>query len=159
MLVAVDSTSAGPPFELQLQIPADAPDGDLWIQVASVVADGGWSSARFHLRVEAGSAGPGDEALDVVKAFSLSQNRPNPFNPTTVIEFTIPEPCQARLEIYAASGERVRTLLQRPYTRPTQDRVAWDGRDDGGRVVASGLYFYRLVAGHRVATRRMLLLK
>jgi len=102
----------------------------------------------------------GDEdGLDVVRAFRLHQNLPNPFNPTTTIEFTVPEAATARLEVFDAQGRLVRTLAVRNYAGPTRDRIVWDGADDHGKVVASGLYYYKLTAGQYQATRKMLLLK
>ena len=97
--------------------------------------------------------------IEVVRAFDLGQNRPNPFNPVTTIEFAVPAPGPTRLTIFDARGGVVRRLLERTYTRPGRDRVAWDGRDERGNVVSSGLYLYRLEFADRSATRKMLLLK
>jgi hypothetical protein len=101
----------------------------------------------------------GDDDLAVVRAFHLRQNAPNPFNPLTKIEFDIPAAGRARLEIYDAAGRVVRVLVDRDYAGPRRDSVVWDGRDDAGQVVSSGVYFYKLVAGDYAATRKMLLLK
>ena len=95
----------------------------------------------------------------MVRAFRLNQNQPNPFNPTTTIEFTVPEAATARLEVFDAQGRLVRTLAVRTYAGPTRDRVVWDGADEHGKTVASGLYYYKLTAGKYQATRKMLLLK
>ncbi len=95
-------------------------------------------------------------ALDVV----LEQNVPNPFNPSTRIAYVVQSPTDVRvnLDVFDVSGRRVRQLVhERPSTG--QVVVAWDGRDDDGRDVASGVYFYRLVAGTTTITRRMTLLK
>jgi len=101
----------------------------------------------------------GDQELDVVRAFRLGQNSPNPFNPATTIEFTIPKASHATLRIYDASGRLVRVLVDRDYKTSTIDRAPWDGRDDAGQVVPSGVYFYKLEAGDYSAARKMLLLK
>jgi hypothetical protein len=103
-------------------------------------------------------AGDGGE-LAAVPAYHLGQNTPNPFNPTTVIEFAVPRPGLVSLRIYDAGGRLVRTLLQRQYEAPVRERAVWDGRDHANRLVPSGVYFYRLEAGERSATRKMLLLK
>jgi hypothetical protein len=100
-----------------------------------------------------------DDDLAVVRAFQLRQNTPNPFNPVTKIEFVVPEAGPARLEIFDASGRLVRQLVDRTYPGPKRDQVVWDGRDDAGKLVSSGLYFYKLVAGDYSASRKMLLLK
>src|SRR5262249_9804888 len=89
---------------------------------------------------------------------SLAQNYPNPFNPQTTIAFSIATRAATHLAIYDVNGALVRTLANEmraagPY------RITWDGRDDGGRVVASGVYFYKLSAGGFTQTKKMVLLK
>jgi hypothetical protein len=101
----------------------------------------------------------GDPELDVVRAFHLQQNTPNPFNPATVIEFAVPEAGPVALRIYDPTGKVVRTLVDRTYERAVRESVSWDGRDEAGKLVPSGVYFYRLEAGATSATRKMLLLK
>ncbi len=93
--------------------------------------------------------------------FSLVQNYPNPFNPTTVIRFSIPQSRinqPVRLEIFNALGQKVRTLVDGPKTSGVHS-VEWDGKNDIGRKVASGLYMYRLRSGEFIQNRKMLLLK
>lgn len=103
--------------------------------------------------------GDGDE-VDVVRAFHLRQNQPNPFNPATTIEFSVPQAGRASLKIFDSQGHLVRTLVDRDYDAASaSQRAVWDGRDDAGRVVRSGVYFYKLVAGEYIASRKMLLLK
>ena len=101
----------------------------------------------------------GDPCLEAVRAFSLRQNSPNPFNPVTTVEFGVASPGAVRLRIYDARGQVVRLLLDRVYAAAARERVTWDGRDDAGRAVPSGVYFYELRAGDDIATRKMLLLK
>lgn len=94
-------------------------------------------------------------------AFSLYQNHPNPFNPQTSIRFDVPAAAgrvPVTLAIYSVRGERVRVLVDGErapgtYTEP------WDGRDDHGVAVGSGVYFYSLRAGSYQNSRRMVLLK
>ena len=90
--------------------------------------------------------------------FELGQNAPNPFNPVTTIRFTIPEDSRARLVVYDALGRKVRTLIDEDL-RASFYTVQWDGRNDGGRMAASGVYFYRLQAGRHVQAKKMLLLR
>lgn len=93
--------------------------------------------------------------------FRLEQNHPNPFNPSTVIEYAIAEqagPVRATLEIYNLLGQRVRTLVDGEQAAGTYS-ARWDGTDDGGTTVASGVYLYRLTAGDFVAMRKMLFLR
>jgi flagellar hook assembly protein FlgD len=90
--------------------------------------------------------------------FSLQQNHPNPFNPATMIEFSLPRKGQVELSIYNLLGQRVRVLMDESKPAGMYSAV-WDGRDANGREVASGIYFYRLRAGENLATKKMLLLK
>ncbi len=88
----------------------------------------------------------------------LEQNYPNPFNPETVLGYQLSRRSRVVLEVYDGLGRRVRTLVDAE--QPTgRHEVVWDGRDDGGHAVASGMYFYRLQAGSFNATRAMILLR
>lgn len=89
---------------------------------------------------------------------ALDQNRPNPFNPTTMIRFVTPERAHVSLVVYDAAGRRVRTLLDERRDIGTHE-VHWDGRDDLGAAQSSGVYFYRLQSGAHVESRKMVLLK
>lgn len=91
-------------------------------------------------------------------AASLEQNSPNPFNPTTMIRFTLPARERVVLSVYDTSGRLIRTLVDETRNRGTHE-VTWDGRDGAGSTVGSGVYFYRLTAGNYSASRRMVLLK
>jgi hypothetical protein len=96
-------------------------------------------------------------AAGIMRIAHLFQNRPNPFAPETQIAFDLPKAGQVGLAIYGADGRLVRQLLseQRGVGRHT---VSWDGRDDAGKKVASGTYFYQLRASGVEETRRMILL-
>jgi hypothetical protein len=90
--------------------------------------------------------------------FELS-NHPNPFNPSTTISFNIPEESVVKIEIFNLIGQRVKTLIDDHFLSG-KHKIVWDGNDDSGRQVSSGVYFYRLeVNGKTVATRKGLLLK
>ncbi|MFQ5572084.1 MAG: FlgD immunoglobulin-like domain containing protein, partial [Rhodothermales bacterium] len=97
-------------------------------------------------------------AMDVPERFELGPNYPNPFNPTTTITYALPEPVRVQLILYNLLGQPVRTLVDREQ-QAGRYTVAWDGRDDTRRLVASGTYYYQLRAGSFVATRPMTLLK
>jgi hypothetical protein len=88
----------------------------------------------------------------------LHQNRPNPFNPSTVVRYDLAEPGTVSLRVYDVRGSLVRVLEQRERGAGRYE-AGWDGRNDQGARVASGVYFYRLVVGRFAATRKMLLLK
>jgi len=89
---------------------------------------------------------------------ALLPNTPNPFNPSTTIRFTLARAEQVTLSVYDVRGVRVITLVDGFYTAGPHD-IQWDGTDATGSQVSSGVYFYRMRAGHRVLTRRMVLLK
>jgi hypothetical protein len=89
-------------------------------------------------------------------AFSLSQNRPNPFSGLTEIKYGIPKETDVEIAIYSISGQKIATLLNE-HRKPGYYTVIWDGRDGSARQVTSGVYFYRLRAGDHVTTRKMYL--
>lgn len=89
----------------------------------------------------------------------LAQNLPNPFNPSTVIGFALPADSRVRLDIYNVRGERVRSLIAGESLTAGQHERTWNGVDDRGHGVASGVYFYRLDTGSRALSKRMLLVK
>ncbi len=94
-------------------------------------------------------------------SFALTQNHPNPFNPTTTIEYAIPGSAgsvHVTVSIYDVAGRLVRTLVNGT-AAPGIHSANWDGRDDRGSSVGSGVYFYRIEAGGFRANRKMVLLK
>ena len=88
----------------------------------------------------------------------LGQNHPNPFNPETEIDFSVPERASASLRVYDSSGQLVATLVDGTVDAGTT-RAEWNGTDWRGRAAASGVYFYRLVIPGATETRKMVLLK
>jgi len=88
----------------------------------------------------------------------LSQNYPNPFNPETYIDFVLPSELQVSLKIYNIKGQVVTTLLKERVDAGVHT-VRWDGRNDSGEKVSSGVYFYRFTAGERSFVKKMVLLK
>jgi len=92
--------------------------------------------------------------------YELLPNFPNPFNPTTTIRYALARkgPTHTELLIFDALGQKVRTLVNKPQSAGVYS-VVWDGRDEAGLEVATGLYFYRIVSGDFVQSRKMLLLR
>lgn len=90
--------------------------------------------------------------------FVLRQNYPNPFNPETRIEFSLPRAERLTLKIFNALGEEVTTLADDMMSAGTHELI-WNGKNSSGAGVASGVYFYRVVAGDLFATKKMILLK
>jgi len=100
-----------------------------------------------------------DEPMIPDRTPRLFQNHPNPFNPSTTLAFELREPASVCLRIHALDGRLVRTLWQNVLFDAGWHEVIWNGRDDAGRALSSGAYFYRLQAGAFSDTRRMILLK
>ncbi len=94
----------------------------------------------------------------VPEKFALFQNFPNPFNLATNISFYLSEKSQVNLNIYNVLGEKVRTLVNGTLDAGSHS-ITWDGKNEAGSVVASGIYFYRLNVGDQVMTKKMSLLK
>lgn len=95
------------------------------------------------------------------KVFSLSQNSPNPFNPSTTISYEIPESSGAAkvvVAVYNIRGQKVITLVDE-LKEAGQYSVNWNGRNENGRRVSSGVYFYRMSAGDFTAVRKMVIVK
>ena len=90
---------------------------------------------------------------------SLYGNYPNPFNPATTIEFELPRPAAVDLNVFDLNGRLVRELVAGKHMDTGRHKVLWGGRDDSGRTVATGVYFYRLETGTFSQTKRMILLK
>jgi hypothetical protein len=95
---------------------------------------------------------------DLPSGFILYQNSPNPFNPSTVIEFGIPTTSEVSLQIYNILGQKVASLAQGRY-RAGRHSITWDGTDDDGRPAASGVYFCRFKSDEHSATRKMIKLE
>ncbi len=99
------------------------------------------------------------DAVQPLPAFSLQQNVPNPFNPTTTISFVVPDGgANVSLHIYDSAGRLVRTLVNGHEPSGTRE-VSWYGTNDQGQPVSSGVYFYQLTAPSFSETKKMVLLR
>jgi hypothetical protein len=92
------------------------------------------------------------------RAFTLQQNYPNPFNPSTNIVFTLNKQSDVSIAVYNMLGQKVRTLVN-DTRKAGAYQVAWNGTNDVGKKVSSGIYFYRIEAGNFVDTKKMVLMK
>jgi hypothetical protein len=99
-----------------------------------------------------------DESANLPDGFTLFQNQPNPFNPETQISYFLPQDCQVRLTIYNLLGQRVKTLYEGHQGAGIQT-LTWDGTNDQGQKLSSGIYFYRLQAEQFQQTKKMVLMK
>jgi hypothetical protein len=118
----------------------------------------GTSCDIYAQRVDAHGSAPATGADAPAVSIALDQNYPNPFNPMTTVTYSIPEKCNVMLDIYDASGKRVQCLVHGEREKGSY-RVEWDGRDDQGNSVASGIFFYRLTAGNQTISRKLVLVR
>ena len=100
----------------------------------------------------------GDGPGNIPRSFTLHQNRPNPFNPATVISFYLPASGHADLEVFNIAGQSVKVLLNGKMSAGNHS-AAWDGKDKSGRLLPSGIYLYRLKMAGFSEVKRMVLLK
>ncbi len=120
---------------------------------SSTILNGGfWHSVRsMTTGVE-----PGRDLLPT--EFVLHTNYPNPFNPSTTIRFDLPEAGRVRLIVYNTLGQEVRHLVN-GRMEAGRHRVEWDGTNDRGVRISSGIYIYRMLYGHMIKSRKMMVLK
>lgn len=170
----VEISAVNLPFLDQNGIQAFNPDANLfsWARVGDAPA-----SIGIELQTQLGevtcawnvNGNPGSTAVSLTSdnsdpavspiPFQLLQNHPNPFNPSTTIRFSVGESKQAvQLLIYNARGQIVRTLFNEALPAGYHSRT-WDGNDDAGRSIGSGIYLYVLQSGNAKQSRKMILLK
>jgi len=113
----------------------------------------------INLAYTIGEGETGVETGDALGVPELRQNRPNPFNPETVIEYTLPESAVVELGIYDVSGRLVRRLIFEAHMEAGAHAALWDGQDDAGQAVGSGVYLCRLETDGVVLTGKMLLIE
>ena len=151
-----------------------SPDGGAnWVTVNSGLrtrAVNALALSEEGMVLYAATEGEGVFRLDAAGAISAADNPPttsltelepsypNPFNPVTTIVFNLGKPTRVSLRIYDAGGRLVRTLLEEP-RGAGRHRLVWDGCDDSGRGVASGVYLYRLTGAGVDRTRKMVLVR
>jgi len=98
------------------------------------------------------------QTIGTPRDFILTQNYPNPFNSSTVIQFALPSTGPVELAIFNTTGQQIATLIDATWNAGAY-AVHWDGRDDSGRELASGLYLYRLRTSSHMEARKLLLLR
>jgi flagellar hook assembly protein FlgD len=96
-------------------------------------------------------------AMTTAEAAKLENNCPNPFNSETCIAFELQKTQQVRLEVFDLKGRRVRVLVDGDVLEANRYEKFWDGRNEDGRGVSSGMYVYRLTTSDSQATKKMLL--
>ena len=104
------------------------------------------------------SFGLGVEVASIPELFALHQNFPNPFNPTTQIQYDLPEEQNVTIAIYDVTGRSIRALMNLKQNAGYHS-IQWDAKNDVGEIVAGGMYIYTIQAGDFRATKKMVLLK
>ena len=113
----------------------------------------GWYIDDLYMENEV----PNSDLVETIH-FELYENYPNPFNPTTTISFNLPKNAPVNLEIFNLKGQKVRTLINSEL-KAGKHNIIWNGLDNDGKQVASGVYFYRLSNGEQILTHKMMLMK
>jgi len=139
----------------EFKISATSANGDAE-QTVPVSVGNGRNAANVELIL--GTTSVQETAAEIPATFELEQNYPNPFNPETSIKYHLPVRTNVTLRIYNALGQEIRTLVN-----TLQDggvySATWDGKDNNGRQLSTGLYLFRLEAGDFVMTRKMAMVK
>ena len=99
-----------------------------------------------------------DKPIEHSRKYNLIGNYPNPFNPTTSIKFVLAFESNLRIDIYNIKGQKVKTLLDTHYNAG-EHSISWNGKDDNGSDVVSGVYFYKMQTNEFVAIKKMMLMK
>lgn len=99
------------------------------------------------------------EPAKIPDEFTVEQNYPNPFNPATNIDFSLPKSEEVTISIHDLTGRHIRTLVKDQNYSIGRHSIQWDGRDNSGRKVSSGMYYYRFQAGKYMKTNSMMLIK
>lgn len=101
---------------------------------------------------------PSHDVAHSIQNFRLLNNYPNPFNPSTTIRFELNRMCKVKLQVFDLLGRRVRTLFSGRMSAGRHTRI-WDGKDEAGNPVSSGVYIYRLQTANKAQTKKMVLLR
>lgn len=137
----------------------EAPQGDVWLVWNDERgANLGYGSQIRLTRLDLLHLNTPVEAPNRVGGFHLEAARPNPFNPTTTLAFTLERAAATRLDVFNLAGQRVRTVWDGPLAAGRHE-LRFDGRDDAGRELGSGVYLHRLEVEGRRESGRMLLLR
>jgi hypothetical protein len=138
-------------FYLDANVPAGTYEYEL-----TALYDGGWESEMsdpveiIHDPTNAGNILP--------LVTELHDNYPNPFNPETTIKFSLNTTERTLIEVYNIKGEKVKTLVDENLSAG-QHSIIWNGTDDAGKSVSSGVYFYKIYATDYTSVKKMILLK
>lgn len=139
----------------QIQIAEDCPPGRIPVQVDIYEGGNFYWADTFYVDIVTGVT---DNNAVSPARFVLHQNYPNPFNPETTIQYQMPKRSEVKLVIFSLLGQRVATLVDEVQSIGVYS-VQWDGKDDTGKEVASGVYLYRLQTNQFVQVKKLALLR
>jgi beta-lactamase regulating signal transducer with metallopeptidase domain/Tol biopolymer transport system component len=131
-----------------------SPDGKKFCSVIETSE----TKTSYHLFTSASLTVPAGVETIAPMGFAIRGNFPNPFNQSTVIEYTLPDAGRVSLEIYNVLGQKIRQLVSET-VQPGFHKIRWDGRTDNGNIVSSGTYIMRLSMGKFIVTKNMTMIK
>jgi PKD repeat protein len=155
-VVSIPRTTYNFPTNAKIRFMCDASNDQDDVYIDEIIFRGSTSASAPSIVVGDGIVSASGNSLP--DEFSLEQNYPNPFNPSTTIDFSLPSAGEVTLEVYNILGAKVATLVNGSLSAGRHS-VVWNSTTDGGAPVSSGVYFYRLVTGDQVMTKKMMLLK
>jgi hypothetical protein len=154
-------TDSGSLASIAMQVAAASRPGDMvamsFVDFTANDSDGNKLNIYaedFDIKIGSTTGLPTIQPID----FALHQNYPNPFNPGTWIEFDIDQQTEVNLDIYNSLGQKIKTLVSEKLGQNNYSYY-WNGTDESGAAVASGIYIYRLTTGEKVAIKKMVLLR
>jgi hypothetical protein len=153
--------AAGTPFYVgrRMLLKADAA-GTLYLGVNDdAPGDNDGYFVAFIIASRQLTAVENNTASEIPQRVGLSQNFPNPFNPSTTIDYQLPTRGNIQINIYNSIGQQVKTLVDGKTEEAGNNTITWDGRNDAGSPVSSGTYFYQIRVDDQVQAKKMILLK
>lgn len=128
------------------------------IYFESIPGGDGTVIARVHLVIESTVTSINNNKQITINKYELSDNYPNPFNPTTTIEYSIPKSGKVKLKIFNSLGQKVKTLINQEQFSGSH-KLVWNGTNDNNTKLSSGTYFYQLYIDGKIIVKKMLLIK
>jgi len=152
-------------YPVTVACPATTGNGTVAYDVVEMIGNAEGKSSRLSMGSSIDITNPQVNAVRIVKTvsdlptvFAVEQNYPNPFNPTTEIRYALPQDAYVSVTVYNALGQTVKTLIAEQQEAGYHG-TTWAGDNASGQKVASGVYFFKVVAGSSVSAKKMLLLK
>jgi hypothetical protein len=142
----------------QTQQDAFTPRSARYVRIMITQLSAGCWASFWEFRVLASPLGGIEKDNEIPREMELEQNYPNPFNPKTTVKYAMARDTKVTIQIYNLLGQRIRTLIDSDQTAGYKS-IDWDGANNDGIAVCSGVYFYQMKAEDFVSTKKMLLLK